>query len=106
MDAPFREGETSNLYDVIKSEESPRPDADLIKNSLTLEVNRALETLSDKEEQVIRHFYGISVKHPKSLQEIGDAFGLTRERVRQIREKGIRKLRHTSKNKVLKTYLG
>jgi len=106
MDAPFKEGETSNLYDVVKSEESPRPDAGLIKNSLTVEVNRALETLSDKEEQVIRHFYGISVKHPKSLQEIGDAFGLTRERVRQIREKGIRKLRHTSKNKVLKTYLG
>ena len=106
MDAPFKEGETSNLYDVVNSEESPRPDAKLIKDSLTVEVNRALDTLSEKEAEVIRHYFGISVKSPKSLQEIGDAFGLTRERVRQIREKGIRKLRHTSKSKVLKTYLG
>lgn len=106
MDAPFREGETSNLYDVVKSQESPRPDADLMKDSLTVEINRALNTLSEKEAEVIRHYFGISVKSPKSLQEIGDAFGLTRERVRQIREKGIRRLRHTSKNKVLKTYLG
>lgn len=99
MDAPFREGETSNLYDVINAEESPKPDAEL-------EVNRALETLSEKESHVIQQYYGINVKHPKSLEEIGDYIGLTRERVRQIREKGIRKLRHTSKNKVLKTYLG
>ena len=106
MDAPFKEGETSNLYDVVNSEESPRPDAELIKDSLTVEVNRALDTLSEKEAEVIRHYFGISVKSPKSLKEIGDAFGLTRERVRQIREKGIRKLRHTSKSKVLKTYLG
>jgi RNA polymerase primary sigma factor len=106
MDAPFKEGETSNLYDVIKSSESPRPDALLIKNSLTIEVNRALNTLSEKEAIVIKHFFGINVTTPKSLQEIGDTFGLTRERVRQIREKGIRKLRHTSKNKILKTYLG
>jgi len=106
MDAPFKEGETSNLYDVVQGQESPRPDANLMKDSLNLEVNRVLETLSEKEAEVIRHYFGISVKTPKSLQEIGDAFGLTRERVRQIREKGIRKLRHTSKNKVLRTYLG
>ncbi|SHI91751.1 sigma-70 family RNA polymerase sigma factor [Algibacter luteus] len=106
MDAPFKEGETSNLYDVIKSSESPRPDASLIKNSLTIEVNRALNTLSEKEAIVIKHFFGINAKTPKSLEEIGENFGLTRERVRQIREKGIRKLRHTSKNKILKTYLG
>jgi len=106
MDAPFKEGETSNLYDVVQGQESPRPDAKLMKDSLNLEVNRVLETLSEKEAEVIRHYFGISVKTPKSLQEIGDAFGLTRERVRQIREKGIRKLRHTSKNKVLRTYLG
>ncbi len=106
MDAPFQEGETSNLYDVVQSEESPRPDAELIKKSLNVEVNRALDTLSEKEAHVIKHYYGINVKHPKSLQEIGDYIGLTRERVRQIREKGIRKLRHTSRNKVLKTYLG
>ena len=106
MDAPFQEGETSNLYDIVQGQESPRPDDKLMKDSLNLEVNRVLETLSEKEAEVIRHYFGISVKSPKSLQEIGDAFGLTRERVRQIREKGIRKLRHTSKSKVLRTYLG
>jgi len=106
MDAPFQEGETSNLYDVVQSDESPRLDAELMKNSLNVEVNRALSTLSEKEAHVIKHFYGINVKQPKSLQEIGERVGLTRERVRQIREKGIRKLRHTSRNKVLKTYLG
>jgi len=106
MDMPLREGETSTLYDVVKSEESPRPDADLMRNSLIIEINRALDTLSEKEAIVLRHYYGINKKHPMSLQEIGDSFGLTRERVRQIKEKGIRRLRHTSKSKVLKTYLG
>ncbi|MCF7559210.1 RNA polymerase sigma factor RpoD/SigA [Sabulilitoribacter multivorans] len=106
MDAPFKEGETSNLYDVINASESPRPDGDLIQDSLNLEINRALNTLSEKEAVVLRHYYGISEKQPMSLQEIGDCFGLTRERVRQIKEKGIRRLRHTSKSKVLKTYLG
>ncbi len=106
MDAPFREGESSNLYDVIQSDESPRPDDKLIKKSLNIEVNRALETLSENEAHVIKHYFGINVKQPKTLQEIGDNIGLTRERVRQIREKGIRRLRHTSRNKVLKTYLG
>lgn len=106
MDAPFQEGETSTLYDVVQSEESPRPDAELIKDSLNVEVNRALDTLSENEAHVIKQYYGINVKQPKSLQEIGDCIGLTRERVRQIKEKGIRRLRHTSRNKVLKTYLG
>jgi RNA polymerase primary sigma factor len=106
MDMPLREGETSTLYDVVKSEESPKPDANLMKNSLTIEINRALNTLSEKEAIVLRHYYGINQKHPMSLQEIGDSFGLTRERVRQIKEKGIRRLRNTSKSKVLKTYLG
>lgn len=106
MDAPLREGETSTLYDVVNSNESPRPDSDLMKHSLNIEVNRALDMLSEKEAEVIRHYYGINDKHPMSLQEIGDSFGLTRERVRQIKEKGIRRLRHTSKSKVLKTYLG
>ncbi|MGA1226497.1 MAG: sigma-70 family RNA polymerase sigma factor [Tamlana sp.] len=106
MDAPLKEGETSNLYDVVKSDESTKPDADLIQDSLNVEVNRALNTLSEKEAEVIRFYYGISKKQPMSLQEIGEVFGLTRERVRQIKEKGIRRLRHTSKSKVLKTYLG
>jgi len=106
MDSPLKDGETSTLYDVVKSEESPKPDADLMRNSLTIEINRALNTLSEKEAVVLRHYYGIDQKQPMSLQEIGDSFGLTRERVRQIKEKGIRRLRHTSKSKVLKTYLG
>ena len=106
MDMPLKEGETSTLYDVVKSDESPKPDADLMRNSLTIEINRALDTLSEKEAIVLRHYYGINKKHPMSLQEIGDSFGLTRERVRQIKEKGIRRLRNTSKSKVLKTYLG
>ncbi|MDO7172931.1 RNA polymerase sigma factor RpoD/SigA [Mariniflexile sp. AS56] len=106
MDAPLKDGETSTLYDVVNSNESPRPDMDLMKDSLNLEINRALNTLSDKEAEVIRNYYGISNNQPMSLEEIGEAFGLTRERVRQIKEKGIRRLRHTSKSKVLKTYLG
>ncbi|MEN3324765.1 RNA polymerase sigma factor RpoD/SigA [Mariniflexile soesokkakense] len=106
MDAPLREGETSTLYDVVNANESPRPDMDLMKDSLNVEINRALNTLSEKEAEVIRNYYGISNEQPMSLEEIGEAFGLTRERVRQIKEKGIRRLRHTSKSKVLKTYLG
>lgn len=106
MDAPLREGETSTLYDVVNASESPRPDNGLMKDSLNMEINRALNTLSDKEAEVIRNYYGISNAQPMSLEEIGEAFGLTRERVRQIKEKGIRRLRHTSKSKVLKTYLG
>ncbi|MFB9056193.1 RNA polymerase sigma factor RpoD/SigA [Mariniflexile ostreae] len=106
MDAPLKEGETSNLYDVINTDESPRPDSGLMKISLNTEVNRALDTLSEREAEVIRHFFGISREQPMSLEEIGDSFGLTRERVRQIKEKAIRRLRHTSKSKVLKTYLG
>jgi RNA polymerase sigma factor (sigma-70 family) len=81
-------------------------DADLMKHSLNIEVNRALDMLSEKEAEVIRHYYGINDKHPMSLQEIGDSFGLTRERVRQIKEKAIRRLKHTSRSKILKTYLG
>ncbi len=101
MDAPLKEGETSTLYDVVNLQESPGPDSNLMKDSLTTEINRALNMLSDKEAEVIRNFYGISDKQPMSLEEIGEAFGLTRERVRQIKEKGIRRLRHTKK-----TYLG
>ena len=106
MDAPLKDGENYSLYDVVTTDGTPSPDSDLIKDSLNAEVNRALDTLSEKEAEVIRHYYGISKKQPMSLQEIGDAFGLTRERVRQIKEKGIRRLRHTSKSKILRTYLG
>ena len=107
MDAPFKEGENdSNLYDVLKSGESPNPDADLMQESLGTEIERALETLSHRESDVIKLNYGLGGEQPHTLQEIGEMFDLSRERVRQIREKGIRRLRHTSRSKVLKTYLG
>ncbi|MBU3821931.1 RNA polymerase sigma factor RpoD/SigA [Flavobacteriaceae bacterium XHP0103] len=106
MDAPLKDGETSSLYDVVNSSDSPQPDSGLMNDSLNVEVNRVLDTLSDKEAAVIKHYYGISPNKHMSLEEIGEVFGLTRERVRQIKEKAIRRLRYTSKNKVLKTYLG
>jgi len=106
MDAPLKEGETSSLYDVVKSGESPNPDRDLMKESLNVEINRALDTLSQKESDVIRLNFGLSDEPPMTLDEIGATFDLTRERVRQIREKGIKRLRQDSKSKILKTYLG
>ena len=106
MDAPLKEGETSSLYDVVKSGESPNPDRELMKESLNVEINRALDTLSQKESDVIRLNFGLSNEPPMTLDEIGATFDLTRERVRQIREKGIKRLRQDSKSKILKTYLG
>ncbi|MCM4166262.1 RNA polymerase sigma factor SigA [Arenibacter antarcticus] len=106
MDAPLKEGENSNLYDVLSSGESPRPDKKLLLQSLNTEINRALDTLSPREADVIKLYYGIGDHQAMTLAEIGLTFDLTRERVRQIREKAIRKLRHNSRNKMLKTYLG
>jgi len=105
MDAPLREGETSTLYD-LRSGESPNPDNSLMSESLRVEINRALDTLSNRESHVLKLFYGLDNETPMSLIEIGETFDLTRERVRQIKEKGIRRLRHTSKSKILKSYLG
>ena len=105
MDAPLKEGETSNLYD-LKSGESPNPDNNLMTESLSIEINRALDTLSYRESNVLKLYYGLDNERQMSLVEIGETFDLTRERVRQIREKGIRRLRHTSKSKILKSYLG
>ncbi|TRZ45255.1 sigma-70 family RNA polymerase sigma factor [Robertkochia solimangrovi] len=106
MDAPLKEGETSSLYDVVKSGESPNPDKELLHDSLHIEINRALETLTTREADVIKLNYGIGSQQPMTLEEIGEIFDLTRERVRQIREKGIRRLRHNSRSKILKMYLG
>ncbi|MGF1557725.1 MAG: RNA polymerase sigma factor RpoD/SigA [Flavobacteriaceae bacterium] len=106
MDAPLREGEDSNLYDVLRAGESPRPDTLLMQQSLNTEINRALDTLSPREADVVKLYYGIGDQQSMTLAEIGQTFDLTRERVRQIREKAIRKLRHHSKSKLLKTYLG
>ena len=106
MDAPLVEGEDSNLYDVLRSGESPNPDRDLLHESLRTEIERALETLTPREADVIRLYFGLGDQHPMTLEEIGETFDLTRERVRQIKEKAIRRLRHTSRNKLLKAYLG
>ena len=106
MDAPLVEGEDSNLYDVIRSNESPNPDKELILASLRTEIERALETLTPREADVIRLYFGLGDQHAMTLEEIGETFDLTRERVRHIKEKAIRPLKHTSRSKILKTYLG
>ena len=106
MDAPLVEGEDSNLYDVLRSGESPNPDKELLHESLRTEIERALGTLTPREADVIRLYFGLGNQHPMTLEEIGETFDLTRERVRQIKEKAIRRLKHTSRSKILKTYLG
>ena len=106
MDAPLGEGEDSNLYDVLRSGESPNPDRELLHESLRTEIERALETLTPREADVVRLYFGLGNQHPMTLEEIGETFDLTRERVRQIKEKAIRRLKHTSRSKILKTYLG
>lgn len=106
MDAPLVEGEDSNLYDVLKSGESPNPDHELMNESLRIEIERALQTLTPREADVIRLYFGLGGQHAMTLEEIGETFDLTRERVRQIKEKAIRRLKHTSRSKILKTYLG
>jgi RNA polymerase primary sigma factor len=106
MDAPFKEGEDSNLYNVLQSGDSPRPDNQLMAQSLKIEIERALGTLTYKEAKVIKMFYGIGNETMSSLDEIGEKFDLTRERVRQVKQKAIRKLQSGSKTQMLKTYLG
>ncbi len=106
MDAPLVEGEDSNLYDVLRSGESPNPDRELLHESLKTEIERALETLTPREADVVRLYFGLGDQHPMTLEEIGETFDLTRERVRQIKEKAIRRLKHTSRSRILKTYLG
>ena len=106
MDAPLIEGEDSNLYDVLNSGESPNPDRTLLHESLRIEINRALETLTPREADVVKLYFGLGEHQPMTLEEIGETFDLTRERVRQIKEKAIRRLKHTSRSKILMTYLG
>jgi RNA polymerase primary sigma factor len=106
MDAPLVEGEDSNLYDVLNTGESPTPDDDLMVDSLRTEIERALATLTPREGDVIRLYFGLGGQHPLTLEEIGEKFDLTRERVRQIKEKAIRRMKHTSRSKILKSYLG
>lgn len=106
MDAPFSNGEENNLLDVLYNEEDKNPDDHLITDSLKKEVQRALSTLTQRESDVITFYFGLNGKNALTLEEIGERFSLTRERVRQIKEKAIRRLRHTSKSKTLKAYLG
>ena len=105
VDAPFVEGEDNSLLDVLVNDDSPIADRTLINESLSTEVERALSTLTERERDIIKLFFGINTQE-MTLEEIGEKFGLTRERVRQIKEKAIRRLRHSSRRKLLKTYLG
>ena len=106
VDAPFAQGEENRLLDVMKNDEQPSPDNMLLSESLKTEIATALSTLSEREAEVLRLYYGIETDHAMTLEEIGEKFNLTRERVRQIKEKAIRRLRHASKSKHLRTYLG
>lgn len=106
LDAPLKEGETSSLYDVLSYDKSPNPEGSLMKDSLKIEIQRALETLPNKDADVIQLYFGLGDQPAMSLVEIASIFDLTRERVRQIKERAIRKLRHNSKSKILKQYLG
>lgn len=106
MDASLTQDDDNNMYDVLKSEDSPTPDKGLLYESLKTEVNRVIATLPPREADILKLYFGLDSKHPMTLEEIGEKFDLTRERVRQIKEKALRRLKHTSKCKVLKSYLG
>jgi RNA polymerase primary sigma factor len=106
MDAPFISGEENRLIDIIQNDQQPSPDYTLMSDSLRREVNRVLSTLTERESEVIKLYFGLNEEHPLTLEEIGEKFRLTRERVRQIKEKAIRRLRHASRSKNLRGYLG
>jgi len=106
MDAPIREEEANNMYDVMLNDDSPSPDNELIDISLRKEIERSLSTLGEREAEILRFYFGLNGYQPHTLEEIGDEFGLTRERVRQIKEKAIKKLKNQYRNRLLKSYLG
>jgi RNA polymerase primary sigma factor len=106
VDAPFVQGEENSLLDVLENDGEEKPDVGLLIDSLRTEVQRALGTLTQREADVVSFYFGLNGKQALTLEEIGERFGLTRERVRQIKEKAIRRLRHTSRSKALKPYLG
>jgi RNA polymerase primary sigma factor len=106
MDAPITDEEGNSLYDVILNDESPSPDVNLISDSLKKEIERSLGTLSEREADILRYFFGLNNNQPHSLEEIGEEMALTRERVRQIKEKAIKKLKNQYRNRLLKAYLG
>jgi RNA polymerase primary sigma factor len=106
MDAPINSDDEGTMYDVIYNEDNPHPDRELLNESLRKEIERALSTLTYREANIVRLYFGLNGKHPHTLEEIGEEFNLTRERVRQIKEKAIKRLKHTTRNRILKTYLG
>jgi RNA polymerase primary sigma factor len=106
MDAPFAQGEENNLLDVLANDSEETPDSGLMIDSLRREVQRALATLTQREADVIALYFGLNGEHAMTLEEIGEKFRLTRERVRQIKEKATRRLRHSSRSKTLKSFLG
>lgn len=107
MDAPLGTLEDGgSMYELMENEHEPTPDNELLKESLRNEIDRALTSLTAREADVVRLYYGLSGGHSHSLEEIGEKFELTRERVRQIKEKAVRRLKHASRSKVLKGYLG
>jgi len=106
MDAPLIQDEDNTMYDVLKSDEGITPETGLLYESLRKEIDRAISTLTKREADVVKLYFGLNAQHPMTLEEIGERFDLTRERVRQIKEKAIRRLKHTSRSKILKAYLG
>ena len=106
MDAPLAQDDEINMYNVLLNKNSPSPDKELLTDSLRKEIERALDTLPQREADIIRLYFGLNGKHVHTLEEIGEKFNLTRERVRQIKEKAIKKLKHNARSRILKTYLG
>ncbi len=106
LDAPLNEEEDGNMYDILTSKDNTSPDSDLLNDSLKQEINRTLKVLSFRESSIIRMYFGLDTKNPFTLEEIGEEFSLTRERVRQIKDKALKRLKNSTKNKVLKSYLG
>ncbi len=106
LDAPFSQDEESRLLDVLENEDLPSPDRPLLDESLKIELERALSTLTKREAEVVKLYFGLGREHPLTLEEIGELFNLTRERVRQIKEKAIARLRHNSRSKSLRPFLG
>jgi RNA polymerase primary sigma factor len=106
MDAPISSEEDNTMYDVLQSNDTPSPDKNLINESLAYEIERALSTLAPRESKVLKLYFGLGMKHPFTLEEIGEELSLTRERVRQIKEKAIKRIQFTTRCKILKSYLG
>jgi len=106
MDAPINSEEENTMYDVMQNPDTPSPDRNLINESLAWEIERALTSLSPREAKVLKLYFGLGMKHPFTLEEIGEELSLTRERVRQIKEKAIKRIQFTTRCKILRTYLG